>query len=135
MRCFILLCCFLLIHTSIVEAKSPQHMSEEEQLGTMAGLAFACGSKQKLEDFELIASRLLANKSSSDAEEKQKIRIYMQAKWQALQQQKSGSDVSCTEILEHFDKLPLFNSIVYRDGSVKLPDGKWSRPIRTTKRR
>ena len=131
---FLFLMCISIVLSFFAHAKSVQEMSEEEQLGTLAGAALACGSKQKLEDFELICSRLIANKTASEAEEKQRIRVYMQAKWQALQQQKNGSGVSCSEILDHFNKLPLFDSTVYGDGSVKLPDGKWSRPIRPVKR-
>lgn len=134
MRLAFLICLVLSTSCISAQAKSVQDMTEEEQLGMLAGLALACDSKQKLEDFELIASRLIANKTASAAEEKQKIRVYMEAKWQALQQQKHNSKVSCAEILEHFDALPLFNSIVYADGSVKLPDGKWSKPIRPVKR-
>ena len=134
MRFLFCICLFSFVSSSLVNAKSVQDMSEEEQLGTLAGAALACGSKQKLEDFELISSRLIANKTASEAEEKQKIRIYMEAKWKALQQQKNSSGVSCSEVLDHFNRLPLFDSIVYKDGSVKLPDGKWSRPIRPVKR-
>ena len=134
MRFVFLMCLSLSLVCFSAQAKSVQDMSEEEQLGMMAGLALACGSKQKLEDFELISSRLLANKSASEAEEKKRIRVYMEAKWQALQQQKNSSDVPCSEVLEHFNKLPLFNSVVYGNGSVKLPDGKWSKPIRPVKK-
>ena len=132
---FVVFVCFVLSLTCFsAQAKSVQEMSEEEQLGILAGAALACGSKQKLDDFELISSRLLANKSASEAEEKKRIRIYMQAKWQAMQQQKNNPDVPCSEVLSHFNALPLFNSFVYGDGSVKLPDGKWSKPIRPVKR-
>ena len=124
----------LLMFGCFAQAKTLKDMSEEEQLGTTAGLALACGSEKKLEDFELISSRLIANNAATEEEEKQKIRVYMQAKWNALQQQKGGSGISCSEILSHFDALPLFDSIVYGDGSVKLPDGKWSRPKRPVKR-
>ena len=130
----IFLICFSFVLSFSAKAKSVREMSEEEQLGTLAGAALACGSKQKLEDFELICSRLIANKTASEIEEKRRIRIYMEAKWQALQQQKNGSGVSCSEVLEHFNNLPLFDSTVYGDGSVQLPDGKWSRPIRRIKR-
>ena len=115
-------------------AQNVRAMSDAEQLGMFAGWAMACGSTTKLEDFELIASRILANQSPSDEIEKKQVRIYSQAKWDALNQQKKGNQADCTEILEHFDQLPLFNSTVYGDGSVKLPDGTWSRPLRPVKR-
>ena len=123
-------CCMVL---SQGQAQNIQKMSDAEQLGMMAGLAAACGSTKKLEDFELISSRLLANPAASEAIEKQQIRLYMQAKWDAMQRQKKHPPVSCKEVLEHFNHLPLFNSIVYRDGSVKFPDNTWSKPLRPLK--
>lgn len=116
-----------------VQAQNVQKMSDTEQLGMMAGLAAACGATQKLEDFELISSRLIANPTASEEIEKQQIRIYMQAKWEAMQRQQKNPPISCNEVLDHFEKLPLFQSIVYRDGSVKLPDGTWSKPLRPLK--
>lgn len=127
---FLIVYCLFFVFSAQAQNQEP---SDAEQLGTMAGLALACGSKQKLEDFELISSRLIANPTSSEQEEKQQIRVYMQAKWKAMQQQQKNPPVSCKEVLERFNKLPLFNSIVYRDGSVKLPDDTWSKPLRPLK--
>lgn len=127
----IVLCCIAFVLP--VQAQNVQKMSDAEQLGMMAGLASACGASQKLEDFELISSRLIANPAASEEIEKQQIRLYMQAKWDAMQRQQKNPPVSCQEVLEHFNQLPLFNSIVYRDGSVKFPDGTWSKPLRPLK--
>ena len=115
-------------------AQNIQKMSDAEQLGMMAGFASACGATNKLDDFELISSRLIANAATTEQAEKQQIRVYMQAKFEAIQRQKNEAPLSCSEILESFNKLPLFNSIVYRDGSVKLPDGTWSKPLRSPKK-
>jgi hypothetical protein len=116
-------------------AQNVQKMSDAEQLGMMAGLAMACGADKKLEDFDLIASRLLANQSPTEQEEIRQVKVYTQAKWEALQREKRDHTVSCQEVLDSFQKLPLFNAIVYADGSVKLPDGIWSKPLRPVKKR
>lgn len=132
MRLFLLsLCCFIFCFT--VQAQNVQNMSDAEQLGMMAGLAAACGAEKKLEDFELISARLLANDSPTEESEKQKIWQYMKSKWDAMQRQKQDAPASCNEIIEHFNKLPIFNSIVYKDGSVQLPDKTWSKPLRPLK--
>ena len=128
---FVILCCGLFVLPA--QAQNIQKMTDTEQLGMMAGLAAACGATQKLEDFELIASRLIANPAPSEEIEKQQIRIYMQEKWEAMQRQQKNPPISCPEVLERFNQLPLFNSIVYRDGSVKFPDGTWSKPLRPLK--
>ena len=129
--CVILLIAMMPIRVS---AQNIRTMSDAEQLGMTAGLALACGADKKLEDFELIASRILANQSPSEELEKKEIRVYAQAKWEAMMRQKKGNPSDCQDILEHFNHLPLFNSTVYGDGSVKLPDGAWSKPLRPVKR-
>ena len=78
---------------------------------------------------------MLANQSATDELEKHEVQVYTQAKWVALQQQKKGNLADCHEILEGFNNLPLFNATVYADGSVKLPDGAWSKPLRPIKKR
>ena len=122
------------VFVSSAVAQNIRKMSDAEQLGMTAGLAMACGADKKLEDFDLIAGRFLANQSPTEEIEKQQARVYAQAKWDALQQQKKGNLSDCKEILQRFNELPLFNSIVYGDGSIKLPDGNWSKPLRPLKR-
>ncbi len=129
----LILLCFMIVQP--VFAQNIGRMTDAEQLGMMAGLAMGCGAEKKLEDFELIASRLLANQAATDKLEKREVWVYSQAKWEALQRVKRDHTVNCKEILDHFDKLPLFDSTVYADGSVKLPDGVWSKPIRPIKKR
>ena len=129
--CFVL--CALVLSGS-VQAQSLKEMSDAEQLGMMAGLALACGGGKKLDDYELISARILANEAPTDTEENRQARIYAQAKWDAMQRAKKDTKTDCREVMAHFNKLPIFNSIVYGDGSVKLPDGVWSKPIRPVKR-
>lgn len=117
------------------KAQNIRAMSDAEQLGMTAGLAMACGADKKLEDFDLISARILANQSPTDEAERREAKVYAQAKWDAMMRQKKGKQSDCKEIIEHFNKLPLFNSIVYSDGSVKLPDGTWSRPLRPIQKR
>ena len=131
-----ILCLVLLVDALAMSAiaAAPKRDADAEQLGTMAGLALACGSQKKLEDFELISSRLIANEAPTEKEELEQVRIYTEAKWAAMQRQKRHKVVSCREILDRFNDLPIFGSTVYKDGSVLLPDGVWSRPLRPVKR-
>ena len=134
MKVLLCLVFFSIVSPICAYGQNIRNMSDAEQLGMLAGLAMACGSEKKLEDFELIASRILANQSPSDEIEKQQARIYAQAKWEAMMRQKKGNPSDCKDILEHFEQLPLFDSIVYGDGSIKFPDGAWSKPLRPVKR-
>ena len=102
----------------------PSVLDEAAVLGTMAGLAEACGEKdKKMTDYELIASRLIANKANSDEEEIDGYHRYAEKKMTAMRKQKSSPQMSCNEVLRRFENMPIFKSVVYSDGSLKLSDG------------
>ena len=100
-------------------------LEEAAQLGTIAGLAQACGAKEKVETYELIAARLIANKSASVEAEKAGYRRYAEEKLRAMREHQTSPKLTCGEILNRFQKLPLFKSIVYKDGSLKFYDGTY----------
>ena len=93
---------------------------EAGQLGIMAGLADACGSKTKLKNYELVAARLIANKAGSEEEEMQAYRRYAEEKVHAKKKHQKSPQMTCGEILKRFENMPLFKSIVYKDGSLKF---------------
>lgn len=100
-------------------------LDEAAQLGTMAGLAEACGEKKKLENFELISARLIANKSNSEEQEMEGYRRYAEERLRAAREHKKSPKMTCGEILNRFQKMPLFKSVVYKDGSLKFYDGTY----------
>lgn len=104
---------------------------EAALLGTMSGLAEACGeNSKKISDFELIAARLIAVKSATDEEEIAGYQRYAQEKMIAMQKQKNSPKISCNEVLRRFDSMPIFKSVVYSDGSLKLSDGTFLKATR-----
>ncbi len=115
---------FFLIFIFPFMASSDTFFEDAGVLGTMAGVAKACNENtQKLDDYELIAVRLIANKANSAEQEKDGYRRYVQEKLRAERKQKKNPQMSCNEVLYRFKNMPLFKSIVYRDGSLKLSDG------------
>ena len=38
--------------------------------------------------------------------------------------------MNCVEVLERFEEQDIFDSVVYRDGTIKLPNGKVLKPKR-----
>ncbi|MBR5130163.1 MAG: hypothetical protein IKV03_02940 [Alphaproteobacteria bacterium] len=106
------------------DSRTLKGINENEQLGMMAGLALACNAGGKLDDYELIASRIIANTSQTNLEQKKAERQYAEAKFKAYKEHKASPKAGCGEILESFSNLPIFRSVVYADGSVKTPDGK-----------
>lgn len=112
-------------------ARTARGLTESEQLGITAGTALACNVGSQLDDFELIASRIMANKSVTAAEEKQSYQTYAEAKLKAYKEQKATPQLSCGQVRDSFSRLPIFRSIVYADGSVKMYDGSMLYPRRS----
>lgn len=110
--------------------RSAKGLSQSEQLGVTAGLALACNAGAKLDDFELIASRIMANQALSEADEKQAYKDYAAAKFGAFQEHKKNPQLTCGDVLASFNRLPIFRSVVYADGGVKMHDGTYLKPRR-----
>ena len=113
--------------------RTTEGMTEAEQLGVTAGLALACNAGSKLDDFELIASRLIANKALTQEAEQKGYREFAEAKFGAYNEQKNNPHESCGAILDSFNRLPLFRSVVFADGGLKMYDGTYLKPPRPIK--
>lgn len=110
-----------------------------EQLGITAGVALACNvDTEQLKNYEMIASRIIANPIKTEKEEKKALHQYAQAKLKAFKEQKQKSVMNCKDVTKRFEKQEIFKSVVYRDGTIKMPDGrviKPARPIKTGKKK
>ena len=109
-------------------------MTEAQELGITAGLALACNAGAKLDDFELIASRLIANKALTAADEQKGYRQFAEEKFRAYNEQRNHPRESCGGVLDSFNRLPLFQSVVYADGGLKMYDGTYLKPLRPVKK-
>lgn len=105
-------------------------INEAQQLGMTAGIALACNAGGKLDDFELIASRIIANKALTPEAEKEGYEEYAVSKFNAYNMQRKNPQASCGEVLDSFSRLPIFKSVVYADGGVKMYDGSYLKPLR-----
>ncbi len=124
----------MLVSSPAVAQRTDEGLSVPEQLGITAGLAAACqADADTLKNYELIASRLIANPAPTLDVEHAELKAYAQAKLNAMKDQKKKPQLSCREVLTRFKRQPLFGSVVYRDGTVKLPDGKIVKPKRPLK--
>ena len=115
---------------ALAQERTAANMSLAEQLGTAAGLAHACNAGKMLEDYEVISSRLLANKADTLEAEKEAYRSYAEAKFRSFKMHKTEPQMSCAEILAYFKKMDIFKFVVYADGSVKMNDGTLLKPKR-----
>ena len=97
--------------------------TEIQHLGMAAGAALACDVQEELKNFELIASRIIANKAPTKKQEIKDLKVYAAEKLRAYRLQKNTAPISCREVVRDFKNQRIFQSTVYADGSVKLPDG------------
>ena len=113
--------------------RTTEGLTEAQQLGITAGLALACNAGSKLDDFELIASRLIANKALTAEDEQKGYREFAESKFEAYNEQKNDPKESCGAIMDSFNRLPLFRSVVFADGGIKMYDGTYLKPVRPVK--
>lgn len=119
---FIGICCI------IGQATWAKALTETQKLGITAGTAYACGADSRLKDYELIVSYILKNKSKDAKMAQRQVEEYALAKFNAYHQQRALPNLSCDQILTSFYNLPLLKSVVYKNGTIKLPDGKIIKP-------
>lgn len=124
----LIVCLLFSFQAAAQNDRTLQGITENQQLGMMAGLALACDAGGKLDDYELIASRIIANQAQTDADERKAVREYAEYKFSTFKEQKENPQASCGEVLDTFSHLPIFKSTVYADGSVKMPDGRLLKP-------
>ena len=119
---------FLFLLPFVAQAQTLNGMSDAQQLGTLAGLALACNAGNRLDDFQLISSYIIANQTSSEAQRKKAFEQFAEEKMRTYNMQKAEPKQSCETILEHFYNLPIFGATVYADGTVKFADGRILKP-------
>ncbi|MGN1090959.1 MAG: hypothetical protein ACI4RJ_00500 [Alphaproteobacteria bacterium] len=117
---------YLFIASTALSAKAQTltGMNDAQQLGSMAGLALACNAGSRLDDFQLIASYILANTHPTEEKRNKAFSQFAAEKLRTYNLQKQHPIEDCPTILNRFYNLPIFEVTIYKDGSVKFPDGK-----------
>jgi len=111
-----------------VWAENESALNLANQLGAAAGAAYACKAGKSLENYEVIASRLLANSVDTAEEERVLDEKYVEAKVEAIRLHEKEHPMPCKEVLKRFNSMKIFNFVVYADGSVKMDDGTMLHP-------
>ena len=88
----IIIMCLMLVSFPVLtnSSRTTEGLSEAEQLGITAGVALSCNAGGKLDDFELIASRIIANKALTQEAEQKGYREYAEAKFGAYNEQRNN---------------------------------------------
>ena len=107
--------------------KKITYLEEMFVLGTVAGQGLACKSK-KYHQFELLARASVVGKDENKEMQKAGIEQYNSGKADAFIATEEKNFADCAEVLSAFEKQPIFKSVLYSDGRVKLPDGTMIKP-------
>ena len=110
-----------------LNAMAANEVNDAEDMGHLAGVIMACGAYRPLYQFEEIISRYLSNTSPSQEAEKAQLRLYAEAKASSFSIFRNRKE-ECPAAITRFTRMPIFNSELYSDGSLRLPDGKFLYP-------
>lgn len=124
MKKFLSLCSLaFLLCFNVHAAPEPTYIEEVEGLGYVAGEGLACEAS-KYDTYEMIARSFLISKASSDEEQAKAMDAYNEAKANAFIAKIKDGMAGCAAIAENFDRQRIFKSVIYGDGTIKMPDGK-----------
>lgn len=104
-----------------------QYLEDLEALGYVSGEGLACGAK-RYKAYELISRAFLVSSAKSDAEQKEGMYKYNEAKAEGYLSKRNSGLLGCDEVRRRFDRQKIFNTKVYRNGTLKMPDGKIIKP-------
>ncbi|MDD4556379.1 MAG: hypothetical protein PHE89_03515 [Alphaproteobacteria bacterium] len=113
---------FLLSGEAFAQATTT-YMDEVKALGVVAGQGLACGSS-KYDTFEMLARAIMITKAPSNAIQEQAMYKYNDEKANAYVSKQFDGFYGCDTINQRFDNQEIFQATLYRDGTIKMPDGK-----------
>ncbi|MBR5599337.1 MAG: hypothetical protein IKW39_04775 [Alphaproteobacteria bacterium] len=99
------------------------YIEDVKSFGYVAGEGLACGA-ERYPTYELIARTFLVSSAKSDEEQAKGMFEYNSAKAEAYMSKKQDGLFGCNEINQRFNNQNIFNSKLYKNGKLKLPDGK-----------
>lgn len=121
---------FLLGLVAVLTVISPAHadyLSDVKNFGYISGTGIAC-NVERYKSYELLARAYMVSAARSDKEQEKGMYEYNTAKAEAfLYKQKDGL-WDCDEVNERFNKQKIFQAKLYKNGTLKMPDGKIIRP-------
>lgn len=112
---------FLMFNVSLAKAQMA-YMDEVKALGAVAGQALACGSP-KYDTFELLARAIMISKAPSDKLQADAMYTYNEAKANSYVSKQMDGFYECDQFIALFTKQDIFKATLYRDGTLKMPDG------------
>ena len=126
MKKLIALFVFVLVFLKATSLQA-QYLEDLETLGYVSGEGLACGAK-RYKAYELISRAYLVSSAKSDEEQKKGMYKYNTAKADGYLTKKHSGLLGCDEVLRRFDNQKIFKTKVYKNGTLKMPDGRIIKP-------
>lgn len=117
----------LLLIIANINTASADYIEEVKDLGYISGEGVACGAK-RYPSYETVARAYLVSAAKSNEEQSRGMYAYNEAKASAFMRIRRSGNFDCAEILERFDKQKIFKTKLYKNGTLKMPDGKVIKP-------
>jgi len=117
---------FVVFMTSSAFANN-NYLEDVKNFGYVAGEGLACGAS-RYPSYELVARAFLVSSARSDSEQAKGMYEYNNAKATAYINKRSDGLLNCSEINSRFDNQKIFNAKLYKNGTLKMPDGKVIKP-------
>jgi hypothetical protein len=103
------------------------YLKDVENLGYVSGEGLACGA-QKYPSYETIARAYMVSSAKSDKEQADGMYMYNKAKVKGYTRKKRSGLIGCDEVNIRFNNQKILQSKLYKNGTIKLPDGKVIKP-------
>ncbi len=108
-------------------AQAASYLEDVKSLGYISGEGLACGAK-RYPSYEMIARAYLVSSARSDKEQAEGMYEYNAAKARAYMDRRGDGYFNCGEINQRFNNQKIFSATLYKNGTIKLPDGKVVKP-------
>jgi hypothetical protein len=103
------------------------YLKDVENLGYISGEGLACGA-EKYSSYETIARAYFVSSAKSDKEQADGMYVYNKAKVTGYTRKKRSGLIDCNEVNIRFNNQKILQSKLYKNGTIKLPDGKVIKP-------
>lgn len=120
MRLFLYLIASFLLCSITAKA---DYLEDVKSMGYVSGEGIACGARG-YKSYETIARAYLVSAAKSDEQQEAGMNAYNEAKARSYLAKRHDGLYDCDEINARFNQQKIFTAKLYKDGKLKMPDGK-----------
>ena len=119
----------LFIFFLMIPVAFADYLADVKNLGYVSGTGIACNA-ERYKSYEFIARAYLVSAARSDEEQEKGMYEYNTAKAEAFLYKLKDGLWDCAETNQRFNQQKIFQTKIYKNGKLKMPDGKIIRPRR-----